>query len=440
MNDRLALFAVALLLAAAPAAAAPPPEARTLSAREAVRLALERAPEIAVAESSTREAEAGAEETASALRPRLALNTTPGYSVGLPLSLAGEVPSAFGARAGITLYDVSLRGQALEARARLAETSATLTEARSEVVRRTVSACAKLRADTEREAAARRRLEAREAMTRRARALLREGRVTDLDADRAALDEARARQKLDAVLSDLELDRFELARLVGLPPGTPIAVVEDPAESLPEPSAGQALSLAMARDAALKSFREQADALTRSARLLDQLFKPSVNAEIRYAYVPRAFGYDKYYLSFQENVASVGVSVVLPVLTGGRESARAAQSRARLAHVEAELHVREGELASEVRSAEAAAEQAHLMLSLSRRGAALAEESLRQARALAREGRGGGDAVEQAGLALVESQEEALAAWREDIAARVRLLKLTGELLPAFEADSSGGR
>lgn len=440
MNNRRTPLAVALVLAAAAAAAAPPPEARTLSVREAVRLALARAPEIAVAESSTREAEAAADEAAGALRPRVALNTTPGYSVGLPLSLAGEVPSAFGVRAGMTLYDVSLRGEALEARARVAEISATLTEARAEVVRRTVAACAKLQIDTEREGAERRRVEAREAMTRRARALLREGRLTDLDADKAALDEARARQKLDAVLSDLELDRFELARLVGLPAGTPLAVSEDPAEVLPEAPAGQALTAAIARDATLKSLSEQADALTRSAKLLDQLFKPSVNAEVRYAFVPRGFGYDKYYLSFQENVASVGVSVVLPVLTGGRESARAVQSRARLAHVEAERRVREGELASDVRSAEAAAGQAHLALSLSRRGAALAEESLRQARSLAREGRGTPDAVEQAELALVESQEEALAASREDIAARLRVLKLTGELLPAFETESSGSR
>src|SRR5215470_835006 len=249
MNNRLAPLAVALALAAAPAGAAPPPEARTLSVREAVLLALERAPEIAVAESSTREAEAVADGAGSALRPRLALNTTPGYSVGLPLSLAGEVPSAFGARAGMTLYDASLRGEALEARARVAETSATLAETRAEVVRRTVAACAKLQIDTEREAAARRRLEARETMTRSARALLREGRVTDLDADKAALDEARARQKLDAVLSDLELDRFELARLVGLPAGTPLAVAGDPAESLPESSAGQAVFLALAHDA-----------------------------------------------------------------------------------------------------------------------------------------------------------------------------------------------
>ena len=102
--------------------------------------------------------------------------------------------------------------------------------------------------------------------------------------------------------------------------------------------------------------------------------------------------------------------------------------------------MREGELTSDVRSAEAAAGQAHLALSLSRRGAALAEESLRQARALAREGRGMPDAVEQAELAFVESQEEALAASREDVAARLRLLKLTGELLPAFEAESSSNR
>jgi outer membrane protein TolC len=440
MNDRPASLALALCLVAAPAAAAPPPEARTLSVREAVRLALDRAPEIAVAESFSREAEAAADEAASALRPRLALNTTPGYSVGLPLSLAGEIPSAFGARLGMTLYDVTLKGEALEARARAAETTAALAEARSEVVRRTVAACSKLQTDTERAAAERKRVEAREAMTRRARALLREGRATELEADRAGLDEARARQKLDAALSDLELDRFELARLVGLPAGTPIAVSDDPAGVLPQPAAGENLSLAMANDAALKSLAEQADALVRSARLLDQLFKPAVNAEVRYAFVPKAFGYDKYYLSYQENVASVGVSIVLPVWTGGRESARATQSRARLAHVEAERRVREGELASQVLAAEAASERAHLELSLARRGASLSEEGLRQAQELAREGRGGPDAVELAQIVLVESQEEALSAAREDIETRLKLLRLTGGLAAAFEVGSAGSR
>lgn len=443
MNNRIAaavLLALAAAAAGAPAPAiaspAPAPEPRALTVREAVRLALERAPEVAVAQSAAQAAAAAAEEARSVRRPQLYLNSTPGYSVGLPLAVAGEVPSALGASVRMTLYDAGRWSEELQAGAQAAGAQAALEGARAEVVRRTVAACAKLRADVERAAGARRRVDARESIARREGALFREGRLTALDAERAALEEARARQKLDAVLSDLDLDRHEINRLVGWPAGTPVAVTDDPSGVVPPSPAGDVLAAARARDARLRGLALEAEALGRSARLLSRTFQPMVNAEARYAFVPKGFGYEKYYLSYKENVASVGVSLVLPILTGGRETARAAQARARLSHVEAERRVREEDLASDVRTTEAAAERSRLEAGLSRRGVALAQETLRQARALLREGRGEANAVEEAELALVEAEEDALRASREQIAARLKLLVLGGGLLPAFEAEA----
>src|SRR5262249_53073209 len=266
---------------------------------------------------------------------------------------------------------------------------------------------------------------------------------TQLDADRAALDEARARQKLDAVLSDLDLDRHELGRLVGLPPPSLVALAEDPGEAVPAAASRDSVAAALAAHPKLKALAVESDALGRSSKLLAQMFKPSVNAEARYAYVPRGFGYDKYYLSFSENVASVGVSIVVPVLTGGRDSAQAAQARARLSRVEAERRIREEDLSQDVRTAEAAATRLRLEAGLARRGAALAEEALRQARALAGEGRGEPDAVPRAELALVDSREDAAVLARDEVAARLRLLALRGELLSALgagEETDSGKR
>src|SRR5262249_22011170 len=221
MNDRLVSLLLAAAVSAAPMLAGPPPppvETRPLTVREALRPALARAPETAAAETAASGAAAAAAESHSVRNPQLYLNTTPGYSVGLPLAVAGQVPSAVGASARLTVYDADRRSEELEARARAAVSGAELSEVRADVARRTVSAFARLYADTAREAGARQRLEARETMARQQRALLREGRVTQLDADRAALDEARARQKLDAVLSDLDLDRHELGRPGGPPP------------------------------------------------------------------------------------------------------------------------------------------------------------------------------------------------------------------------------
>ena len=441
MNDRIAAaavcFAAAIAAAGAPApaVAANASEPRALTVREAVRLALERAPEVAVAQSAAEAAAAAAQEAASVKRPQVYLNSTPGYSVGLPLSIAGEVPSAFGASVRMTLYDAGRWSENLEAGAQAAGALAALEDARAEVVRRTVAACAKLRADVERASGARRRVDARESMARHEGALFREGRVTALDAERASLEEARARQKLDAVLSDVDLDWHELNRLIGWPAGTPVAVTDDPSEAMPQLPGGDLLAAARARDARLRGLTLEAEALGRSARLLSRPFSPMVNAEARYAFVPTGFGYEKYFSAFKENVVSVGVSLVLPVLTGGRETARAAQARARLSHVEAERRVREEDLAMEVRTAEAAAERSLLETGLARRSVALSREALRQARALLREGRGEANAVEQAELDLVEAGEDASRASREQVVTRLRLLALGGGLLPAFDAE-----
>ena len=443
MNNRIAaavLLAAAAAGAPAPAVAAPVPEARALTVRDAVRLALERAPEVAVAQSAAQAAAAAAEEAGSVRRPQLYLNSTPGYSVGLPLAVAGEAPSAAGASLRMTLYDAGRFSEDLQASAQAAGAQAALEDARAEVVRRTVAACAKLRADVERAAGARRRVDALEAIARRAGALFREGRATELDAERSSLEEARGRQKLDAVLSDVDLGRHELNRLVGWPAGTPVAVTDDPTDALPKAAAGDVLAAARARDGRLRGLALEAEALGRSARLLSRTFQPMVNAEARYAFVPRGFGYEKYYLAYKENVASVGVSLVLPILTGGRETARAAQARARLSRVEADRRVREEDLALEVETTEAAAERSRLETALARRGVALAQEALRQARALLREGRGEANAVELAELALLDAEEDALRASREQVAARLHLLVLDGGLLPVFEAEAEPAR
>ncbi|HTO88582.1 MAG TPA: TolC family protein [Thermoanaerobaculia bacterium] len=431
MNEGLFLAA---LIAAAPAGPArvPPAGSQTLTLRAAVERALERSPEVALARAATEEAEAGVSVLGSDRKPQFLVNTTPGWSTGAPLSVAGEVPAAAGARLRMTLYDPLERSDEFQGQARVAAAKGTLAETRVDVARRTAAVCAKLSADEARVGSARRRVSAREAILLRERALAREGRRTELDVERAALEEARAREKLYAAESDRDLDRHELASLAGLPAEAPFVLAGDPEESIPEPESGDVVALALARDRQLQSLSEQADVLERSSKLLSQAFKPAINAEARYAFVPNAFGYDKYYLNFQENVASVGVSIVLPVLTGGRETARAAQSRAQLEQLRAQRHVREQDLSTEVRRAEALLARAGLEAGVARRAVAVAEGGVAQQQALAREGRGEADGVDSAQIALAEAEEELAGARRDQLDGRLRLLALQGELLSAL--------
>ncbi len=434
MNEGLLLAVLLALVPGADPTGAEPPPTATLTVREAVQRALDLAPEVAIARAGADEASAASRVVTSELNPQFYVNTTPGWSTGAPLSVAGEVPAAAGARLHMTLYDPVEKGRELHARVGIVGSLATLAEARAEVARRAAAACAKLSADEARVTSARRRLEAREAIARRERALAREGRRTEIEVEGAALEEARARQKLYSAESDRDLDQYELAGLVGFPAGARIVLRDDPELAVPEPEPADVVALAIASDRLLQALAAQATALEESARLMARLFRPSINAEARYAYVPNAFGYDKYYLNFQENVASIGVSIVLPVLTGGRDSAQAAQSHAQLEQVVAQRRLRELDLTRQAREAQAQLAQAKLEAGIARRAEALARETLSQAQLILREGRGQADAVDRAVLALSDAEDELARSRRDQIDARLRLLAVEGGLLEALDS------
>ena len=105
MNRRL----IALLLFPAfapvfPASGQAPP-AGPLTLRRAAERALARAPEASSARAQAAEADADARAAAATFGPRAFATTTPGYSSGLPVEVAGRVPSVFGVEVHQTLYD-----------------------------------------------------------------------------------------------------------------------------------------------------------------------------------------------------------------------------------------------------------------------------------------------------------------------------------------------
>src|SRR5580765_7869117 len=111
------LASAALVLAASPALAQAPPPADALTVRRAVELALEHAPEVAVSRAEADEALSSARLSRDSLKPFASISTTPGYSSGLPVQVAGQVPSIFGFEVRQTLYDPSRRALVYDAEA-----------------------------------------------------------------------------------------------------------------------------------------------------------------------------------------------------------------------------------------------------------------------------------------------------------------------------------
>ena len=235
--------------------------------------------------------------------------------------------------------------------------------------------------------AARRRLDASEAMAGRVTSLFEEGRRTRLDVERATLGAARARQKLLNAESDRDLSELELKRLIGWPGSAPLRLAGDPDSVIPELQQAENLTAALAADPALKALGREVELLGQSASLEAKRWLPVIEASAHYQRLAKFNNYDDYYLSFTPNSVAVGVSILLPLWTGGRFDDGKRQARARLDRAEADLRVRHGDVAMEVRRTEAAVARATAEKSLSRRARGIADQTRSAEEMLVREGR-----------------------------------------------------
>jgi outer membrane protein len=428
MNSRcVSRFAILLVLASGAALAQTAgPESLTL--RKAAELALERAPELAAARAASEVGRSSANLARDVFHPNAWITTTPGYTHGLPGVVAGRVPSVIGVEVRQLIYDPDRRADALSAEATAASIDAELGQACRATLERLVTAYARAFMDEGVIAAAQRRYDAAEAIARREAALLSEGRVTELDAERARLQSARARQKVLNAESDRDLDMLELKRLIGWPGSSPLRLAGDPDAILPELSAAENLAAARAADPVLTSLTREVQLLGQSAHLESKRWMPILEASATYQRLGKFNNYDQYYLTFTPDSVAIGVSILFPLWTGGRFEDGRDRARARLDRAEAQLQARETEVELAVRRAESMVARSLAEKSLSLRSQGLASQD-RDARAqLAREGRSDLSDLDEREMALADADTEAAQANLDSLLERVRLLSLRGEL------------
>jgi outer membrane protein TolC len=428
MNNRSIVRLALVLLAASSAGLAQAPAPGALTLRRAVELALERAPQLAAVRAAWEEGAASADLARDAFHPSAYLSTTPGYTYGLPTTVAGQVPSIVAVEIRQTIYDPNRRSATLVAQASASALDASLVQSCRSTVEAAVGAYARSYLDGAKVEAARRRLEAGDAIARRVTALFEEGRRSELDVERATLQAARARQKLLNAESDRDLSELELKRLIGWPGSAPLRLAGDPDAVVPELAAAENLAAVRAADPELKSLSREVGLLGQSASLESKRWAPIIEASASYQRLAKFNNYDDYYLTFTPDSVAVGVSIALPLWTGGRFQDGERRARARLERAEADLRTRESDLEMAVRRAEAAVARSMAEKSLSRRARGIASQTRSAEELLVRDGRSEPVDLDEREMALADADEEEAQAGLESLLERVRLLSLRGEL------------
>jgi outer membrane protein len=417
-------------VASSPALSQEAPEPLTL--RRAVELTLERAPQLAAVRAEQEGEQASARLAQDAYHPSAWITTSPGYTYGMPATVAGHVPSVVGIEFRQTIYDPYRRSAVYQAEARASGMEGTVARSCQDTIERALTVYAHSWVDQAVAESAKRRLDAAETIRKRVEALAGEGRRTELDLERARLQAARARQKLLNAESDRDLDQLELKRLIGWPASAPLQLAADPDLAVPELSSAENLAAARASDPELQSLAREVELLGHSARLENKRYAPIIEASASYQRLSKYNDFDKYYVTFTPDSVAVGVSIAIPVFTGGRFEDGRDRARARLEQAEAQRAARESDLEIAVRRTEASVARAKAEKSLTRRSQGIEEQALAALQMLVREGRSELSDLDDRQMVLADADEDATRAALNSLLERARLLSLRGELAKAL--------
>lgn len=425
MNRLLLLLALPLALAA---------QIRTISLREAVRIALESNPDVLLARIEHEKAAASAEVARSAFSPYAAVGSGLGWTSGIPQSIEGATPSVLQATARKTVYNRELRNRAREARA-LAEAAEHSTAAQEdEVAFRVASAWLDLDRAVRAVDLAEDQVRNFERIEQTLQARVEEGRAIPLELSRARLDRARAEQQLELRRSEADIAQASLRNLLGLPSGETLAPATG--EALPPlelpGSAEVGAARAQANSDELRGLESKVSASELAVRAEKGANAPRVDFVAQYSLLAKFNNYEEFFNRFQRHNGQIGMALSVPVFTGKAVSSRVA--RASIAEREARLQLEARQSGIELESYQLyrQAEQARSAQKLARLELDFARESLSVTLAQFEEGQAAIDAVERARIEESQAWERYYDAKHDLDRAQLNLLRRTGDLVSSL--------
>ena len=406
---------------------------RTITLREAVDLALKQNPDIALARLDETKAGAAIRVMRDPFVPKIAVGSGLAYSSGIPMSIEGSTPSIIQAQASqsiINRQQTNLVAQAREnARGAAIDTAAK----REAVVLRTALVYLDAERTTRMAETARKQVDSLQRVAETVRLRVNDGRELPIEAKRAELNLARARQRQHALESDQRYAGSLLASILGLDTNQEIRVAVE--ERAPAPLAAGEEACAEAALASSKEVRRLESALTakgfevradKSAKL------PRLELVAQYALLGRYNNYQEFFAKFQRHNGEIGVSFQVPLFAGIAADAMAAQAESESAKLRLELQAARNRIAMDARRLYQQAKNAESARDVARLDLEVTRDQLSVLLAQMEEGRASLKQVEEARLA---EDDKWLAFVESSYAvetARLNLLHQTGELLAAL--------
>ncbi len=421
----------ALLLISLTAAAQ---QARTISLREAVNLALTQNPDIVLAKLEAEKAAAGVEAAKGAFSPRAYIGSGLGWTDGIPQSVEGATPSVVQATGRMTVYDRQLKQRVKEAEAMTGAAQQSAASQRDEMAYRVAALYLEFEQNARMADLLQQQVDnyrrAEDAVAQR----VEEGRVIPLELTRARLDRVRAEQRLTDFASQRRALEAELRIRLGLDAGQrlePAAGDSDLTLALPV-DASAAVSEAVTDSPEVRSLQATVAAKQIAVEAEKGARYPRLDFVAQYSLLAKFNNYDEFFNRFQRHNSQIGLALSVPLWAGSGVSARVAQARVEAQEAEARLAARKS--AVEIESVQIFESIGRLQGSqkLARMELDYARQAIDVLMAKLEEGRVALDEVERARAAEAAAWETFYDASYALEKAKLNLLRRTGELVAAL--------
>jgi outer membrane protein TolC len=311
--------------------------AQTLPLQRAIELALGHSTGSLAAHADVQRAFASYIEVRNNYIPQVGTGSGLGYSYGFPLTLEGSAPSIVNVAGQSTVFNPSQQQFMQAAKKEWGAAQFQEKDQRNAVIQDVAISYAELSKWETRlgrlQTAESQALDMEKAVGER----LQEGVDSAIDLNKAKLATARVRLRIVEANGSADLLRRHLSNLTGLPLSS-IKIEPASIPSLPAPSTDEDLAAkAQAASPLIKSAEQHALAQIFQAKGEHRALLPSVDFAAQYARLARYNNYDKFYLNYQPNNATIGVSIRFPFLNAPqRARAQAADAEAQKAKQQAE--------------------------------------------------------------------------------------------------------
>jgi outer membrane protein len=400
---------------------------------DAVRMALARGPEVALAQAEAERAADAIREMRALNLPQVVTGTGLAYNNGFPLSIEGAAPSIVQLGLSQSIFSRKNKNLILEAEKGKEAGQAGYDAARNGLAARTILFYGELHQ-------ARLALplleKQQEAATRNlniVESLLQAGKVRPIEADQAKFVSRGIEQQMLVARERVRLAETGLRALTGLP-GNDAIRTETPELRSDLLSAPIDAMYQRALEAHPEIREAESSLLARQfhveAEKAERL--PQLNVVGQYALFSKTNNYQEFFNRFTRNNYLLGLSVQFPIFNGFRTDARVAQSRhdvdiarLRLERLKSDLRLDLDQCASALRIAIGAVEMARL-------DAALQEDRVKVNETLSEAGRFPPAELEGSRALLLEKRAAILEADRVRLERQVALLRAVGILHTIF--------